>query len=145
MLKLKKISVVFVLMILITLSACSQNKLFDINYQTYSSDNFKFVTEKGSYSLDDTVIRYSIKNISDQETTVNSDANCFELHRLVDGEWKRVGTKIDHGWTLEALILEPNQMETREIDLEKYYHLPLEKGKYQICIEALVSDTFEIF
>lgn len=142
---MKKISVVFVLMILVTLSACSQNKLFDINYETYSSDNFKFVTEKESYSSDDTVIRYSIKNISDQETTVNSDANCFELHRLVDGKWKRVGTKIDHGWTYESLILEPNQTETREIGLEKYYHLPLEKGKYRICIEALVSDTFEIF
>lgn len=142
---MKKISILFVLMILITLSACSQNKLFNINYETYSSDNFKFVTEKESYSSEDTVIRYTITNISNEETTVNSDANCFELHRLVNGEWKRVGTKIDHGWTEEALILEPNQMETREIDLEKYYHLPLEKGKYQICIEALVSDTFEIF
>lgn len=142
---MKKISILFVLMILITLSACSQNKLFNINYETYSSDHFKFVTEKESYSSEDTVIRYTITNISDEETTVNSDANCFELHRLVNGEWKRVGTKIDHGCTYESLILEPNQTETREIDLEKYYHLPLEKGKYRICIETLVSDTFEIF
>lgn len=143
---MKKLSVIFVAMILFMLSACSQNgnKLFDINYKTYSSDTLKFVTEKESYSLNDTVIRYSITNIGDEEECIAGDDNCFVLHKLVDGEWKRVGTKTEHAWTLPALILMPNQTEKREIELENYFYLPLEKGTYRISVEYLVSDTFKI-
>ncbi|MBQ8202830.1 MAG: hypothetical protein IJZ75_00930 [Clostridia bacterium] len=141
---MKKISIVFVLMMLIILSACSKNKLFDINHETYSSDKLEFVTEKESYSSNDTVIRYSITNIGADENCIAGDDNCFELHKLVDGEWKRVGAKIDHSWTLEGLILYPNQTEVREIILEEFFHLPLEKGTYRIAVEDLVSNTFEI-
>ena len=146
--KLYNISIIAVLVvaILLTLSACSlqKNKLYDINREPYTNNSIKFVTDKEKYSADDTVIRYSVTNISDEESGINSDSNCFELHKLVDGKWKRVGTKIDHFWTDAALILMPNQTETREIKLEDYFHLPLENGKYRIAVEGLVSNTFEI-
>lgn len=139
------IIVVLILSILFSLSACSgNNKLYDINRELYTNDSLKFVTEKEKYSVDDTVIRYSVTNISDVESGINSDSNCFELHKLVDGKWKLVGTKIEHFWTDAALILMPNQVETREINLDEYYNLPLEKGEYRIVIEGLVSNTFEI-
>ncbi len=141
---MKRLSVFFIVIMLITLSACSRNKLFDINYETYSSNELNFVTEKESYSSDDTVIRYSITNVSENESAIAGDRNCFSLHKLVDGEWKQVAPKIDYGCTYEALILYPNQTETREIDLEKYYHLPLEKGTYRIAMESKVSKPFEI-
>jgi len=144
---LKKLSVIFVVIVLLMVSACSQNsnKLFDINHNTYSSDTLKFVTEKESYSFNDTVIRYFITNIDDKEHSIAADDNCFSLHKLENGEWKRVGTKIDHAWNSLALILEPNQTEVREIDLVNYFYLPLEKGTYRISVESLISNTFEIF
>lgn len=143
---MKKISVIFALMILLVLSGCSQssNKLFDINNELYSSEKLKFITEKESYSSKDTIIRYSITNVDDEDHSIAGDDNCFELHKLVDGEWKRVGTKNEHYWNALGQILKPNQTEEREIDLEKYFHLPLEKGEYRISVEYLVSNTFEI-
>ncbi len=143
---MKKLSVIFVAMLLLVLSACSLNgnKLFDITHKTYSSDSLKFVTEKESYSLDDTVIRYSLTNIGDKEEFIAGDDNCFALHKLVDGEWKLVGTKTEHAWNSLGQNLEPEQTEEREIELENYFYLPLEKGTYRIAIEHLVSNAFEI-
>lgn len=143
---MKKLSVIFVVVMAFVLSSCSLNgnKLFDIDYAVCSSKTLKFVTEKETYSSDDTVIRYSITNISDKEDCIAGDDDCFELHKLVDGEWKWVGTKEDHAWNALGLILEPNQTEKREIKLDEYYHLPLEKGKYRIAMEHIVSNTFEI-
>jgi len=122
----------------------SKNGLFDINIEPYSSDAIKFVTEKKSYPSDDTVIRYSITNISDEEHGIAADDDCFSLHMLVDGEWKRVGTKIEQNYEALGQILQPDQTEERVIDLEKYFYLPLEKGTYRISVENLVSETFEI-
>ncbi len=128
-----------------TFSACSGgNKLYDINREPYTNDLLKFVTEKEKYSVDDIVIRYSVTNTGNEESGINSDDACFELHKLVDSKWKCVGTKVDHYWTDAALILMPNQVETREINLDEYYNLPLEKGVYRIVIEGLASNTFEI-
>lgn len=143
---MKKLSAVCVVITLLLLSACLQktNKLFDINYNTYYSDSLRFVTEKENYFVDDTVIYYSVTNISDEETCIPADEQCFALHKLVDGEWNGVETKIEHYWTEAALLLPPNQTEVRKIDLEKYYHLPLEKGVYRIAMEQNVSNSFEI-
>ncbi len=143
---MKKIFTILVLMIMFVLSACSKNsnELFDIDYETYSSQTLKIVTEKEVYSVKDTEISYSITNIGHEEGFINSDSNCFVLHKLVDGEWKRVGEKTDHYWTEVALMLAPGQVETREINLEEYYFLPLEKGEYRIAIEGLASNTFKI-
>lgn len=122
----------------------NKNELFDINYEPYSLDTLKFVTEKEIYSSDDTVIRYSITNIDDEEHSIAGDDDCFSLHMMVAGEWKRVGTKIEHNWNSLGKILNPNQTEEREINLEKYFYLPLEKGTYRISVDNLVSNTFEI-
>lgn len=120
------------------------NKLFDITTEPYSSETLKIVTEKETYSIGDKIIKYSITNTSDFEQSIAGDDDCFSLQILVDGEWKRVGTKIEHNWNSLGQILNPNQTEQREIDLEKYFNLPLEMGTYRITVENLVSNTFEI-
>ena len=122
----------------------NRNELFDINNELYTSENFKFVVEKDSYSLNDAIIRYSITNIDVVEHSIAGDDNCFSLLMMVDGEWKRVGTKIEHAWNELALILPPGETEEREIKLDDYFHLPLEKGKYRISVEHIVSNTFEV-
>ena len=142
---MKKVTIIFVVMLLLVLSSCApNNKLFDINQEYLYSGNYKFLTEKESYSATDTVIRYSITNIGDNDLSIAGDDHCFTLQKLVDGEWKRVGTKEEHAWNSLALILPPDETETRQIELEKYFHLPLEKGTYRIAVEHLLSNTFEI-
>lgn len=128
------------------LTACSQqgNGLFDISSEVFPSEDINFVTEKESYSLQDEVIRYSITNTGAEELCIAGDDNCFELHKLVDGEWKRVGEKTEHYWNSLGQVLKPGQTEEREIKLEEYYSLPLEKGEYRIVSEGLVSGVFEI-
>ena len=144
---MKKLFVVLLALTFLVLSACSAkiNKLFDIQRDISALDTVKCVTDKEKYTSDDTIIRYTITNISDEYAFINSDDECFELHKLVDDKWKYVGTKEDHEWTDMALYLPPNETETREINLKNYFHLPLEKGIYRIVVENIVSNTFEIF
>ncbi len=120
------------------------NELFDITTEPISSENLKIVTEKETYSIEDKVIKYSITNTSDFEQCIAGDDDCFSLHKLVDGKWKSVGTKKDHYWNDLGLILPSAETEQREIDLDEYFNLPLEKGTYRIAVENLVSNTFEI-
>ena len=143
---MKKLSIIFVAIILVTLTACSanKNKLFDITREITAYDSVIILTEKENYSFEDTVIRYTITNTSDEDAWINDDDACFELHKLVDGKWKLVGTKVDHSWTEAALLLPPKESVTREIKLEDYYYLPLEEGVYRIVVENIVSDTFEV-
>ncbi len=143
---MKKLVIIFVVMTLFTLSACSgnKNKLYDIEREMHIYESVKCVTEKEKYSAEDTVIRYTMTNISDKEAWINSDDNCFELQKQVDGKWKRVGTKVDQIWTDLAQLLPSNESETREINLQEYFYLPLEKGEYRIVVENIVSNTFEI-
>ena len=143
---MKKISVILVAVVLLALSACSfsRNKLYDINGNVYVSDNLKIVTEKEKYTSDDTVIRFSITNISNEEHWINPDNACFELHRLVDDEWKCVGTKAEHSWTEMAMLLPSGETDTREINLDEYFYLPLESGEYRISVEGMISNTFEV-
>lgn len=132
--------------VLITLSACSRNKnkLYDIQHQISNYTDVKCVTEKQEYSADNTVIRYTLTNITDGEAWINSDRNCWELHKLVDGEWKSVGEKVDRHWTELAQLLPAGESETREINLQDYFYLPLEKGEYRIEVEGILSNTFKI-
>lgn len=120
------------------------NELFDITTEPYSSETLQIVTEKETYSREDKVIKYSITNTDDKEHGIAGDSDCFFLHKFVDGEWKRVGTKNEHKWNSLGQILNPNQTEQREINLEKYFNLPLGKGTYRIAVENLVSNIFEI-
>lgn len=142
---MKKIAILFVVMVLFLLSGCQKsNKLFDIDNEAKASQNLKLVTEKEEYSETDTVIRYSITNISDSEQCIAGDDDCFSLEKLMDGEWKRVGTKIEHAWNSLGLILPPGKTEEREIKLDNYFYLPLEKGEYRITVEFIASNTFKI-
>lgn len=138
--------VMLVVAILFTLSACSanKNKLYDIEREIQPYKSVKCVTEKEKYSADDTVIRYTLTNISDDEAWINSDDNCWELNKLIDGEWQRVGEKTDRLWTDLAQLLPSKESETREINLDEYFYLPLEKGEYRIVVEYIVSNTFTI-
>lgn len=141
---MKKLLSFSIAILLLFLAGCHANKLHDIEYKIFSSNSLEIKTEKEVYSKEDTVIRYSITNISDSEASINSDKACFTLHKLVGDEWKWVGTKIEHFWTEMALIMPAGATENREIDLSEYYNLPLDKGTYRICVESLVSNTFEV-
>lgn len=120
------------------------NELFEITNEPQPSENIKVETEKDKYSADDNVIKYSITNTSDFEQSIAGDDDCFSLQILVDGEWKRLGTKKEHYWNSLAQILNPSQTVQREIDLDEYFNSPLSKGTYRIAVEELVSNTFEI-
>lgn len=120
------------------------NELFEITNEPQPSENIKVETEKDKYSADDKVIKYSITNTSDFEQCIAGDDDCFSLQMLVNDEWKRVGTKKEHYWNSLGLILPSSETEQREIDLDEYFNLPLEKGTYRIAVENLVSNTFEI-
>lgn len=140
------ITLMLLFAIVFSLSSCSlhKNKLYDIEREIHIYESVKCVTEKDRYSAEDTVIRYTLTNISDNEAWINSDDNCFELQKKVDGKWKWVGTKVDQIWTDAAQLLPSNESETREINLQEYFYLPLEKGEYRILVENIVSNTFEI-
>ena len=140
------ITLMLLFAIVFSLSSCSlhKNKLYDLEREIHIYESVKCVTEKDKYSAEDTVIRYTMTNISDKEAWINSDNNCFELQKQVDGKWKWVGTKVDQIWTDAAQLLPSNESETREINLQEYFYLPLEKGEYRILVENIVSNTFEI-
>ena len=120
------------------------NELFDLTTEPNSSETLKIVTEKEIYSIEDKVIKYSITNLSDFEQCIAGDDDCFSLQMLVNDEWKRVGTKKEHYWNSLGLILPSMDTEQREINLDEYFNLPLNKGTYRIAVENLVSNTFEI-
>ena len=149
---MKRLSIVFIALALLLLAACGENvketqktnSLYDLSYEISVYENIKIVTEKEKYTTEDKVIRYTITNVSEEDGWINSSHDCFTLHKKVDGEWKRVGTKIEHAWTEMALCLPAGESETREINLDEYFYLPLEKGEYRIVVENIVSDIFEI-
>lgn len=121
-----------------------RNELFDITTEPGISDDIEIKTEKEKYSSDDKVIKYSIKNTSNFERSIAGDDECFSLQMLDVGEWKRVGTKVDHNWNSLGQVLDPMRTEYREIDLEKYFNLPLEKGIYRVVVEGIASNIFEV-
>lgn len=140
------IASLLVLSVLFSLSACvgKKNKLYDIQHQIQNYTDVKCVTENEEYSQDVTVIKYTLTNVTDEEAWINSDHACFELQRKVDGVWKSVGTKEDHLWTELAQLLPAGESETREINLDEYFYLPLEEGTYRIEVEGIISNTFKI-
>lgn len=141
---MKKIIIALVILLAVFLGGCASNELQDVNYEVYSEGNVVITTENESYSKNAKEIKYSIKNIGSEESFVNSDPYCFELHMLKDGEWKRVVTKTEHFWTEVALVMPAGHIEERKISLDEFYDLPLESGEYRIVVEQLASNTFEI-
>lgn len=140
------ITLMLVFTILLTLSACGKkaNKLYDIDKKIHSSGKVQCVTDKTTYSAEDTVIHYTLTNVTDSEISIPGDSGCFELHKLVDGGWKRVGTNCDIFVNDFVRILKPGESVVREITLDKYYYLPLEKGEYSVYVSGIYSNTFEI-
>lgn len=143
---MKKIVTLVIVLIAFLVTGCgeSNNQLFDIEHEIYPSPNLEIVTEKDTYSKDTKEIKYYIKNVGEDESGINSDENCFELHFLKDGQWKRVGTKVEHYWTDVAIYFPAGHVEERKITLDEYYNLPLESGEYRIVVEQQVSNTFKI-
>ena len=142
---MKKIFVLLFLVIFVFSGCGKENKLFDLDEKHYyTTDALKFVTEKENYSTKDTIITYSITNISKQEHSIAADDNCIELHKLQDGKWKTVGVKTDQNWNALARILYPGEVEKRNLNLEDYFYLPLEKGTYRLSVEYLLSEPFVI-
>ena len=143
---MKKLSVILVALVLLLLSACSESKnpLYDFEGEINTYGEIKIVTEKEKYTADDTIIRYTITNTGAFDAWINSDHGCFTLHKKVDGVWKRVGTKVDQFWHDLALGLPAGESETREINLDEYFYLPLESGEYRIVVEDIASNTFEV-
>ena len=143
---MKKLSVILVALVLLLLSACSEgnNPIYDFDGEINAYSEIKIVTEKEKYTADDTIIRYTITNTGAFDAWINSDHGCFTLHKKVDGVWKCVGTKVDQFWTDLALGLPAEESETREINLDKYFYLPLESGEYRIVVEDIASNTFEV-
>lgn len=136
----------FILIIaVLLLSSCGQkeNKYFKLKGEFQTSQTLKIVT-KESFEENCKVIDYYISNVGFEEHSIPGDENSFMLQKLVDGEWKRVGTKNNHEWTLVDLILEPHQTEERQIKLEDYFHLPLESGEYRIAVGEYLSNTFTV-
>lgn len=143
---MKKIAICFIIIVLTVLTSCGskKNPLYDIQHQIPNYTDIKCVTEKETYSKADTVIQYTLTNVTDDEAWINPDKACFDLQKQVDGEWKSVGTKIDHYWTEVAMLLPPGESETREIKLDNYFYLPLDEGTYRIEVEGILSNTFKI-
>lgn len=135
-----------ILLCMFVLVACSQNKneLYDVSYEPQTSETVKIITEKESYTENDTLIRYSIMNVGNVQVGIAADSDCFELQKMVDGKWKRVETKIEHYWTALGQILEPNDIDERELHLDEYFYLPLETGEYRIVVENFASNSFVI-
>lgn len=143
---MKKIAICFIIIVLTALTACGskKNPLYDIEHQISNYTDIKCVTEKETYSKADTVIQYTLTNVTDDEAWINPDNACFDLQKQVDDVWKSVGTKIDHYWTEVAMLLPPGESEIREIKLDNYFYLPLDEGTYRIEVEGILSNTFKI-
>ena len=142
---MKKLVVFLLVVMVLTLSGCSkeENKLYRLKGEYETSEDLRIVAHK-EYSAEDTKLDYYITYLGDGEGCVADDHNCFELHKLVDGKWKRVGTKVNQEWNDMALVMEPHQVDERKIELDDYFYLPLEAGEYRIAVGTYLSNVFTI-
>ncbi len=142
---MKKLVVFLLVAIILTLSGCSkeENKLYRLKGEYETSKDLQVIAHR-EYSLEDTELNYYITYLGDEEGAVADDHNCFELHKLVDGKWKRVGTKVNQEWNDMALVMEPHQVDERKIELDDYFYLPLEAGEYRIAVGTYLSNVFTI-
>ena len=107
------------------------------------------VTEKEVYSTEDTVINYTLYVIEDypNETISMGLDHILALHKLINGKWYRVPLK-DEEMVLNRYLdcnVSPGAIYYREIDLSKYFHLPLPAGEYRILADDdIVSNNFTI-
>lgn len=122
-----------------TLAACAPKYSADTN--TYSED-LVLKTEFDSYSTDVTEIKFTVKNISNEEQAFG-----FKMHLLkyVEDEWKVVEYQKDVYWIDLAQVLEPGGEAEKTIKPDEWYRLPLAKGEYKIVLsDDAVSNSFKI-
>lgn len=144
MIKLKKIILILTIVILIfCLCGCKTEKeLLTIEGNTIQENpNYILKTEKEVYSSDIEVINYSLLYTGEGEG--GCSFSYVELHKFDNGEWKMVPYREDGVVFIDlALILEPGKTVERKVDLKEYYDLPLSKGKYQLKVDFVISNTF---
>ena len=135
----RAVLLVLLAVVTMTLAACAPKYSVDTN--TYSED-LVLKTEFDSYSTDVTEIKFTVKNISDEEQAFG-----FKMHLLknVEGEWKVVEYQKEVYWIDLAQVLESGAEAEKIIKLDEWYRLPLAKGEYKIVLsDDAVSNSFKI-
>lgn len=86
------------------------------------------------------VITFEYKNMTNRQVT--HGLRSYYIEKKEDNEWNRVA-ELPYEVNEIAVIVNPTQKETVEIDLmEDYGHL-LDKGEYRLCFEYSVMIDFE--
>ncbi len=154
----KRIFLLFILFLICCILCSCESGRSDV----YSAENWKeaekikninqfgtIVTEKEVYSTEDTVINYTLYVTEDYtDETVPMGVNAIKaLHKLIDGKWYVV--PLGDNKVIESIYMlwnaPPGAIDYREIDLSKYFQLPLPAGEYRILTEDnIVSNTFTI-
>lgn len=145
MIFLKKVkAILFIIFALLTLSSCvaKENDLLDSEENIAQPQNFSFKTEHTEYRNDVKTISYLIINTCDEEIVFTTEA--FELQYKTDDGWKIVAFKEDVAFYELSTVLKPNETSKEEIQLEKYYNLPLSSGEYRIIKDSYTSNVFKV-
>lgn len=144
----KKFSVCLIVILLLIVSGCGEkNKLSSLEKDYLKSSDLIVTTEKTEYSKEDTVIEYTISNVSPFESGYGE---YVYLNKLKDGEWYVVEfNSEDYVFCDIAWMLESQASSSRELNLANGFNLPLEDGEYRILIElgdntAAISNTFTV-
>ncbi len=134
----------FIIFTLLILSSCgaNENALLDLERDIAQPQNFSFETERTEYGNDVKAISYLITDTSNEEVTFATEA--FELQYKTDDGWKIVAFKKDTEFNELATVLKPGESAKGEIQLEKYYNLPLSSGEYRIVKELYASNVFKV-
>lgn len=145
MIFLKTVKVfLFVVFALFALSSCfaKENALLESQENITQPQNFSFETEHSEYSNDLKTISYLITNTCDREIVFTTEA--FDLQYKTDDGWKVVAFKEDMAFYELSTVLKPNESSKEEIQLDKYYNLPLLSGEYRIIKDSYASNIFKI-
>lgn len=134
----------FIIFALFILSSCvaKENALLDLEENIAQPQNFSFETERSEYSNDVKTISYLITNTCDEEIVFTTEA--FELQYKTDDGWKIVAFKEDMAFYELSTVLKPNESSKEEIQLDKYYNLPLSLGEYRIIKDSYTSNVFKV-
>lgn len=131
-----------VLCIVLMFCCCNENKVFESDIELIENSDLEIVTQSSEYSKDTKKVVYTITNKADKESSCSAEG--FSLQKLEDGVWMTVGFKKTIGFNALAQVLALGEKTQREIDLNEYFHLPLEKGEYRIIVDYTASNTFLI-
>ncbi len=96
-------------------------------------------TELAEYSRKTTKISVIITNNNENDLYFYSPV-IFSLERKSGKEWKKVKFKSDNSFILFSGVLLPNESTTCDIELSKYFRLPLRKGLYRIIKDELSAE-----